>query len=123
MLEIGDVLPDITLKNEKEENVNVQDLAKDHGVVIFLVPKADTREFVFYDAILKGQVHIMNDGSVFLFWLESLVHFPASRSFQSPSYCNVLLLAPLCSEHVTNCVLNSWLHYTSLRVSRHLPRL
>lgn len=44
-LDIGDVLPNITLKNEKDEDVNVQDLAKDSGVVIFLVPKADTREF------------------------------------------------------------------------------
>ena len=45
-LQVGDVLPDITLKNEKDEDVNVKDLATpEQGVVFFLVPKADTREF------------------------------------------------------------------------------
>lgn len=43
----GDVLPDITLKNEKGEDVNVKDLAGEtQGVVFFLVPKADTRKFI-----------------------------------------------------------------------------
>jgi len=43
VLEIGDVLPDITLKNEKDEDVAVKDLAKETGIVFFLFPKADTR--------------------------------------------------------------------------------
>jgi len=41
-VEVGDPLPSITLKNEKGEDVDVAKLADDQGVVIFLVPKADT---------------------------------------------------------------------------------
>lgn len=41
-LEIGDVLPELTLKNEKEEDVQVSTLAAEKGVIFFLVPKADT---------------------------------------------------------------------------------
>lgn len=42
-LEVGDDLPDITLKNEKGEDVIVNSLASaEEGVVFFLVPKADT---------------------------------------------------------------------------------
>ena len=44
VLKIGDSLPSIILKNEKEEDVNIKEIASDTGVVIFLVPKADTRE-------------------------------------------------------------------------------
>jgi hypothetical protein len=40
----GDVLPDIILKNEKGEDVCVAELAKETGVIIFAVPKADTRK-------------------------------------------------------------------------------
>ena len=43
-VDIGDVLPAVTLKNEKDEDVQVADLAAERGVVLFLVPKADTRE-------------------------------------------------------------------------------
>lgn len=42
-LDIGDILPSVTLKNEKEEDVNVADLVAEKGLVLFLVPKADTR--------------------------------------------------------------------------------
>jgi peroxiredoxin Q/BCP len=38
-------LPDLTLKNEKDEDIQVADIASENGAVIFLVPKADTREF------------------------------------------------------------------------------
>ncbi|KAK2467572.1 hypothetical protein APHAL10511_000427 [Amanita phalloides] len=41
-LEVGGLLPTLTLKNEKEEDVQVAELAADQGVVLFLVPKADT---------------------------------------------------------------------------------
>ncbi|TDL18980.1 AhpC-TSA-domain-containing protein [Rickenella mellea] len=41
-LAIGDSLPALTLKNEKDEDVNVQNLADNNGVVLFLIPKADT---------------------------------------------------------------------------------
>jgi peroxiredoxin Q/BCP len=34
----------LTLKNEKDEDVDVSTLAAEKGVVFFLVPKADTRE-------------------------------------------------------------------------------
>lgn len=42
-LEIGDALPELTLKNEKDEDVQVSTLAAERGVILFLVPKADTR--------------------------------------------------------------------------------
>ncbi|KAG6815944.1 hypothetical protein H0H87_010051 [Tephrocybe sp. NHM501043] len=41
-VEIGDVLPAVTLKNEKGEDVDIAGLAAEKGVVFFLVPKADT---------------------------------------------------------------------------------
>ncbi|KLO12335.1 AhpC-TSA-domain-containing protein [Schizopora paradoxa] len=41
-VELGGPLPDITVQNEKGEDVRVQELTKEKGVVIFLVPKADT---------------------------------------------------------------------------------
>lgn len=41
-IDIGDPLPNLTLKNEKDEDVDVSNLAASKGVVIFLVPKADT---------------------------------------------------------------------------------
>lgn len=43
-INIGDVLPSVTLKNEKGEDVYIAGLAVEKGVVLFLVPKADTRE-------------------------------------------------------------------------------
>ncbi|KIK52311.1 hypothetical protein GYMLUDRAFT_180251, partial [Collybiopsis luxurians FD-317 M1] len=39
---LGSFLPDITLKSEKDVDVQVSLLAKEKGVVLFLVPKADT---------------------------------------------------------------------------------
>ena len=42
-VDIGDQLPTLTLKNEKGEDIEVGKLADDQGVVLFLVPKADTR--------------------------------------------------------------------------------
>jgi len=41
-IDIGDLLPTLTLKNEKEEDVEVSTLTADKGLVLFLVPKADT---------------------------------------------------------------------------------
>ncbi|KAH9923512.1 AhpC-TSA-domain-containing protein [Fomitopsis serialis] len=41
-IDVGDVLPSLTLKNEKGEDVDVATLAADKGVIFFLVPKADT---------------------------------------------------------------------------------
>ncbi|KAH8109446.1 thioredoxin-like protein [Phellopilus nigrolimitatus] len=42
-LALGDPLPVLTVKNEKDEDIDVQDIAGDSaGVVLFLVPKADT---------------------------------------------------------------------------------
>ncbi|PAV17721.1 peroxiredoxin Q [Pyrrhoderma noxium] len=43
-LALDEPLPDVVLKNEAEEDVRVADLTKDgkKGVVLFLVPKADT---------------------------------------------------------------------------------
>ncbi|EDR09863.1 peroxiredoxin Q, partial [Laccaria bicolor S238N-H82] len=41
-IDIGDSLPSLTLKNEKGEDVQVENLASEKGVILFLVPKADT---------------------------------------------------------------------------------
>ncbi|KAI0717344.1 thioredoxin-like protein [Cerioporus squamosus] len=41
-INIGDTLPSYTLKNEKDEDVDVATLTAEKGVIFFLVPKADT---------------------------------------------------------------------------------
>lgn len=41
-IDIGDSLPSLVLKNEKGEDVQVADLTNEKGVILFLVPKADT---------------------------------------------------------------------------------
>lgn len=45
-IDIGDSLPTLTLKNEKNEDVQIADLTSEKGVVLFLVPKADTRKYM-----------------------------------------------------------------------------
>jgi peroxiredoxin len=45
---VGDTLPSFVLKNEKDEDVDVKSLTEDKGLVLFLVPKADTRPFMFF---------------------------------------------------------------------------
>ena len=47
-IDIGDSLPTLTLKNEKDEDIEVSSLAAEKGVVFFLVPKADTRTYHAY---------------------------------------------------------------------------
>lgn len=42
-IEIGDSLPSLVLKNEKGEDLQIAELATEKGVILFLVPKADTR--------------------------------------------------------------------------------
>jgi peroxiredoxin Q/BCP len=46
-IELGGSLPSVTLKNEKGEDIQVADLAAEKGVILFLVPKADTRMSFF----------------------------------------------------------------------------
>ena len=43
-INLGDVLPELSLMNEKDQAVDVGKLAGEKGLVMFLVPKADTRE-------------------------------------------------------------------------------
>ena len=43
-IDVGGSLPAVTLKNEKGEDVDVSTLTAEKGLVLFLVPKADTRE-------------------------------------------------------------------------------
>lgn len=45
-IDIGDSLPTLTLKNGANEDVQIAELASEKGVVLFLVPKADTREYM-----------------------------------------------------------------------------
>jgi len=42
-IDIGDSLPSLVLKDEKGEDIQIADLADEKGVILFLVPKADTR--------------------------------------------------------------------------------
>jgi len=42
LIDIGGNLPDLTLKNEKGEDIQIANLASEKGVILFLVPKADT---------------------------------------------------------------------------------
>jgi hypothetical protein len=43
-IDIGDSLPSYILKNEQGEDVDVANLADENGVILFTIPKADTRE-------------------------------------------------------------------------------
>jgi peroxiredoxin Q/BCP len=43
-INVGDTLPTLTLKNEKNEDIQIVDLAVEKGVILFLIPKADTRK-------------------------------------------------------------------------------
>ena len=47
-IDIGDSLPSVILKNEKDEDVDVSTLTSEKGLVLFLVPKADTRRFPMF---------------------------------------------------------------------------
>jgi uncharacterized Rmd1/YagE family protein len=44
-VEVGEKLPSFVLKNEKDVDVDVSTLTGEKGLVLFLVPKADTRAF------------------------------------------------------------------------------
>ena len=57
LIDIGDNLPTLTLKNEKGEDVEVANLAAEKGVILFLVPKADTRELFQYLASRPWFLH------------------------------------------------------------------
>jgi len=41
-IDIGDTLPSLVLKNEKGEDIQIAELTVEYGLVLFLVPKADT---------------------------------------------------------------------------------
>lgn len=55
-IDLGDVLPSIVLKNEDDIDVDVADLVSEKGLVLFLVPKADTRTWIF--EVDSGHVEI-----------------------------------------------------------------
>jgi peroxiredoxin Q/BCP len=44
-IDIGDSLPSYILKNEQGEDVDVANIAEKNGVILFSIPKADTRTF------------------------------------------------------------------------------
>jgi peroxiredoxin Q/BCP len=52
-IDVGDSLPSLTLKDEKNEDIQIADLASEGGVVLFLVPKADTRKHFVAKLITK----------------------------------------------------------------------
>ena len=51
-VDVGDVLPPLTPKNEKGEDVQIADLAAESGVIMFLVPKADTRKHFLFGLLV-----------------------------------------------------------------------
>lgn len=74
VLSLGDTLPDVTLKNEKDEDVKISQLVAEKGLVLFLVPKADTRQsysqpvervFMKYSGVLNF---------ILVFWHFSWLH-------------------------------------------------
>jgi len=67
-IDIGDSLPSLTLKNERDEDIDVSTLTAEKGVVFFLVPKADTRElnyvrFGIRTALLTTIIDGQRDGT------------------------------------------------------------
>jgi len=42
-IDIGDSLPSYVLKNEQGEDIDVAKLTEEKGVILFSIPKADTR--------------------------------------------------------------------------------
>ena len=50
-IDVGETLPSLILKNEKGEDVDTASLAAEKGVVLFLVPKADTREHSVFPSL------------------------------------------------------------------------
>jgi peroxiredoxin len=60
---VGSVLPDLILKNEKGDDIQIADLTKETGVIIFAIPKADTREYLLTLKILYCTIYI--DGPIF----------------------------------------------------------
>jgi hypothetical protein len=46
-----DNLSSVVLKNEKDEDVDVEALTEDKGLVLFLVPEVDTRVCLFFSHI------------------------------------------------------------------------
>ncbi len=53
-------MPSYIVKNEKDEDVDVATLAAEKGVILFLVPKADTREHHNYIRIADW--YLIGDG-------------------------------------------------------------
>lgn len=84
---VGSVLPDLVLKNEKGDDIVVADLAKETGVIIFAIPKADTREFLFMLNILYCTIYV--DGPIFL--RDCLSFFPSGPSFPSATVATPIL--------------------------------
>lgn len=60
-INLGDVLPSVVLKNEKDEDVDVAQLAAKKSLVLFLVPKADTRQF-FSDFLFSNYLRRKRKG-------------------------------------------------------------
>lgn len=48
----GETLPSLVLKNEKGEDIDTASLIAEQGVVLFLVPKADTREYLVAHCVM-----------------------------------------------------------------------
>jgi thioredoxin-dependent peroxiredoxin len=46
-INIGDTLPSYVLKNEQGEDIDVAKLTEEKGAILFSIPKADTRTYLF----------------------------------------------------------------------------
>lgn len=116
-LAIGDSLPDLTLKNEKGEEVNVQGLAAENGLILFLVPRADTREcllpkIVFWDVLLRFSIQVN-----FLLLNEQLLIPTQLVCYAFPYWDSSFRTRTFLEKHLSDCAhIHSGLHEPSMRL-------
>lgn len=115
ILKIGDSLPSIILKNEKEEDVNVKEIASDTGVVVFLVPKADTRELMH---LLFHDISNLCSERAYRLLDDFYMICDVSPSIRSSDYVQSKLMS--CPSRTQLTQFFSWLYPTGVWIQRYL---
>ena len=67
-INIGDTLPSYTLKNKKDESIDVSNLTMEKGLVLFLISKMDTGQFapLYLTGALLTIISWMHDTSLWV---------------------------------------------------------